>query len=377
MSKRTYKSGSQTAVAQVWKGTITTTTNGHTYIVTLTDESGGTVAITYVVANPPDTTVTLVATGFITAWNASTDPRVAAITATQNAGQVILTADTAGVPFYAAQSGTGTWSGAANTQNNVSSIDFNDPLNIVEGVAVAAGDDVFIASGNITYGLRQTANVTANWTVLPGHSGTIGGDGRRFTMAPTSLTHEGTGQTWYDIGSANISPRFVRTASASSGQFGVNIIGSNIATLRGESGSIGVAPAAGETATVATVVNAGATIVLGTGVTLTTYSHSLGTSEVRCAATTISADSGNLVTVGSGAVTTFNNNGASVVSNSSGTITTFNQVAGTLDTLQSRVARTITSLAWTGGTIKIDTAVVTLTNKVIASGHLSLSATAA
>lgn len=153
-----------TAVAQVWKATITTTTVGHTYIVTLTDQNGDTVAITYVVVSA-DSTATIVATNFIAAWNASTDPRVAAITATQSGAQVILTADTAGNPFSAAESGTGTWTGAGNTTANVSGGDWSRAVNWSTGSVPVNGDDVVIdargSSYAITAGLNQSA-VTLN-----------------------------------------------------------------------------------------------------------------------------------------------------------------------------------------------------------------------
>src|SRR5574337_395411 len=90
--------GGATAVAQIWKGTITTHANGDTYKLTLTDDAGNTVLIQYAAVSA-DSTATLVATGLITAWAASTDPRITAITASQSGAQVILTANTSGAPF--------------------------------------------------------------------------------------------------------------------------------------------------------------------------------------------------------------------------------------------------------------------------------------
>jgi hypothetical protein len=152
--------GGNPSVAQVWKGTITTTTTGHIYTITLTDESGNTVAISYTVL-VTDTTTTLVATGFITAWNASTDPRIAALTATQSSGQVILTADSAGIPFSAAASGTGTWSGTGNTQANAGPNDAGTAANYSGGAVPVTGDDLTIDGrgyGGSTYTILYSLN---------------------------------------------------------------------------------------------------------------------------------------------------------------------------------------------------------------------------
>src|SRR5262245_12316563 len=144
MANDAFRNPTNTAVAQVWKGTVTTTTNGHTYILTLTMDDGSTAAITYVVANPPDSTVTLVATGIITAWNAAANPFVKQITATQSSGQVILTANTAGIPFSVAATGTGTWSGTGNTTSNVGNSDYATARNWQTDLAPVATNDVIV-----------------------------------------------------------------------------------------------------------------------------------------------------------------------------------------------------------------------------------------
>lgn len=381
MANRTFRSGTQTAQAQVDTLTLGGTwENNDELLITLTGEDGATETLTVVSGS---TVIATIISTVVAAFNAKDHGYFNNITAAAASGTTItLTADTAGVPFYCSVTTTETGGGGAdaqtftraNTTPNRSTADWNDTNNWEEGEIPVATNDVFIKSGNITYGLRQGSVAIGNYTVLPGHSGTIGAAGKRLTIDPDGFTHHGTGQSWYDIGSANIAARITRTATVANGQFGVNIIGSNMTTLRAESGSVGVATSAGDTATVATVQNAGATVGLGSGCTLTTVNHASGTTEVGAAATTITAQSGTVSTIGSGAVTTLNNNGATVYSNSTGTITTLNQNAGTADFSQNRTARTVTSINFVSGTLVLHSG-LTLTNKVTPSNDAKLTAT--
>lgn len=347
-------------VAQVWKGTITTTTNGHTYVVTLTMDDASTVAITYVVANPPDTTATLVATGFIAAWNASTHPAVARITATQSGAQVILTADTAGVPFSVAASGTGTWSGTGNTTSNVGNNDYGTASNWSLNTVPASTNDVVIGgptsgqSVSILYGLNQSSVDIAAFNVQKDYNGQIGReeDGKSYYLRidPDTVDYQGSANlAFIDIGSANISPQVECNGSALTGKFALYLKGSNIATLEVRKGKVGIAPLTGETTTVATLLvsflsnpQGDSDVTVGSGVTLTTLTQSGGKCLLKCAATTVTNYvNTELTTDGSGAITTWNLYGKGYP-NSTGTVTTLN-LYGVCDESRDRSSRTIST----------------------------------
>ena len=367
MAIRTWKGGS-TAVAQVWKGTITTTTAGHTYIVTLTDlnQASTTVVFTYTLV-AGDTTTTIGAASFIAAWNNSTAALVSAITATQSAGQVILTADTAGSPFSAATSGTGTWSGTGNTTESNGPYDWNIPANWVENVVPVATNDVIIQSSNkILYSLDQSA-VALGKITWSGFTGTTGTANLPLIVSVTAFLFNASGVAYVNIGSSAIAPRITGTASGGTGTYGLYLTGSAISTLTNEGGSVGVAVSLGQISTITTADNrSNGTMFLGVGTTLTTYNQTSGTGIVECAATTVSADTGTLTINGVGAITTLNNGnaigGATVYPNSSGTITTLNAKGGTTDFTKSRTTRTVTTLnLYNGAAVVRDPAILTVT----------------
>lgn len=373
MAKRTWKGGNS-AVAQVWKGSVTTTTAGHTYIVTLTDSNGDTSALTYTLTGSEGST-TAVATAFAAAWNASTDPRISQITASSSSAQIILTADTAGIPFTASTSGTGTWSGTGNTTSNAGPYDWNDAANWVEGSVPTASDDIVIqGTSPIKYGLNQSGVALAAVN-FQNTSGAHGNPGLPLRLNCTAFNFSCTGISYVNLGSSTVATRITQTASAGAEAYGLYLLGSGITTLRAEgAAAVGFAINKGETSTAATIQCSGAArIGIGEGVTLTTLRCSAGTVYLNCAATTVLADRGNLYTSGSGAITTLTNNGATVTSNSTGTIGTVNQYAGTMDLLQSSVARTVTTFNLYGGTVKLDPAVITLTNKIDPKMRMSIS----
>lgn len=350
-----------TEVAQVWKGTITTTTDGHTYSITLTMDDGDTATISYTVVNPPDTTVTLVAAGLVAAWNASTHPAIARITASQNAGQIILTSDTAGVPFVASTGGTGTWSGTGNTTANVGNNDWNTTRNWSLNTVPASTNDVEVGgptsgvSVSILYGLNQSSVDIAAFNVRKDYNGQIGReeDGKSYYLRidPDSVDYQASSNlALIDIGSAAISPQIECNGPPLNGKFALYIKGSAIATLEVKKGKVAVAPLTGETATITTLLvsfvsnaQSDADVTVGSGVTLTTLTQSGGKCLLKCAATTVSTyASAELTTDGSGAITTWHLFGKGYP-NSTGTITTLN-LYGVLDESRDRSARTVSTI---------------------------------
>lgn len=356
MARPFWRHSANTEVAQVTAGTITTTTNGHTYIVTITDDNGDTAAITYTVVNPPDTTVTLVATGFITAWNASLNPLIQKFTASQSSGQVILTADSSGRSFSLAFTGTGTWSGTGNTTNSVGNSDVSQATNWSTDLVLTNADDAVIGGGavGLLYGLDQSGVTLDEFVVDAAFTGAAGrfedGVGHYLRIDPDSFIYRGRSTlAMFDVGSAAIDLLLEGSGSpATTGRNAVYVKGSAIDDLNINSGNVGVATAnSGDTATVAKL-NIGKTgstaptVDVGSGVTLTTVNAQAGTVSIGCAATTINVgDDATLTTQGTGAVTTINARGT-CYPNSSGTITNL-YVYGTVDLTKSKIPRTITN----------------------------------
>jgi hypothetical protein len=87
-----------------------------------------------------------------------------------------------------------------------------------------------------------------------------------------------------------------------------------------------------------------------------------GETQLKCAATTVDCKGGTLVTSGDGTIATLNVEGGEVQPASNGTITTCNLESGTADFTISAEARTVTTLNHNGGTLKYDSAFVTITN---------------
>lgn len=367
MAIRTWKGGAA-AVAQVSRATPANVEVDDIFTLTLTNEAGETASVSFTATAA---TVANVTAGLAAAWSASNDPRFAAITASDQTTYLRLTAKSAGVPFYLT-SGT-IDGGGANTQTLVITTttpsqgpyDYNCPANWVEGAVPDAGKDVVIAGAvKILYGLDQSGVAISDFTV-GGYSGTIGALGSPLKIDPDSFLFQSTGQTHIDIGSAAIAPRVTGTAGGGSGSFGLYLAGSAMTTLKVEGGSVGLATAIGQTAAAATILVSDATVFVGSGVTMTTYSQTSGAGTIECAATTISADSGTLTVNGSGAVTTVNNGnaygGATMYLNTSGTITTLNAKGGTTTFAGSRTARTVTTLnLYCGASVKRDPAIVTV-----------------
>jgi hypothetical protein len=166
--------GNAAAVAQV--DTFTpggTIESGDVFILTVAGERGETTAITFIATA---TTVANVAAGLMAAWNASTNPLCTGITATGGVTAVVLTADTAGVPFYVVGTTTETGGGAADDQTfvktattaNSGPYDYNTLANwwnLTAGIAAtylpgdSAADTVYVEGGYIKYGLIPVVTV--------------------------------------------------------------------------------------------------------------------------------------------------------------------------------------------------------------------------
>ena len=377
MANDAWRHPANTQVAQVRTFTITAAGAGtEVWTFTYTDDDGTTATVTYTEDGSPTTTE--IATGLFNAWNASTNPLIASITATNpSAGVCTLTADTAGVPFTVtlAASGTGTDTETATTAN-VGNNDYSTPRNWQLDLAPVATNDALFIAGSVSakYGLNQSSVAIADFRVFTGCSSQFGritdGLPHYLRIDPDLFDYRGNGTLGlFDIGSANISPTISAQGSPTgTGYHTVYLKGSNIATLLISKGNVGVAVFDADTATVATIRTTYETtqasdvaLTIGTGVTLTTLEQGGGTCTLKAAATTVTtAANCTLTTEGGGAITTLNLQGTAYL-NSTGTITTLN-AWGTVDFRKSRVARTVTTLnVKAGATIHLHSG-ITVTN---------------
>lgn len=374
MARPHWRQSTNTQVAMITKGTVTTTTATHTYIVTITDDNGETAAITYTLTGSEGTT-TAVATAFVTAWNASYNPLIAKFTASSSSAEITLTADSAGRSFSIAYSGTGTWSGTGTTTSSVSNTDYSQATNWAFDAVPVNSDDVNIGPGTVSilYGLNQSAVTLDEFLVQSGYTGSIGrienGILHYLRIACASFRYSGSSTlAAFDLGSSNIPVLIESTGTPSTGLNALYIKGSNLTTLTVISGDVGIASWDNSTATVATVIVGSegtatdADVTLGSGLTLTTLRAGSGTSRLKCAATTVNvAPLATLETSGSGAITTLNAYGT-CYPNSSGTITTVNAY-GTVNFTRDRTARTVTNLnLYPGAHVIADPNVITFTD---------------
>lgn len=127
-------------------------------------------------------TVGNVTAGITAAWNASTDPDIATLTAADATTHVTLTADVAGVPFTVTSSATDgggtndqTFTRAASTANQ-SPNDWSDAENWSTGTVPVDSDVVIIENSNvdILYGLAQSDIQPASLTIKSTYTGKIG-----------------------------------------------------------------------------------------------------------------------------------------------------------------------------------------------------------
>lgn len=249
----------------------------------------------------------------------------------------------------------------------------------------AAADNLYVPAGSGSMSSNMDALKTATLggslgtvEVEEGYTGTIGSKTAYWQFTPTVFRFAGTGAAYVNIEAAAISPDIRATATpTSSTGAGLYLKGSAIATLSvvGTS-SIGVAFFGGETSTITTArcVGSSSRLILGAGCTLTTVQCLAGIVTLKAACTTLDVQGGTAYTIGSGAITTVTLDAGTAYLQSSGTITTLTQAGGQAEMLGSGIARTITTMNHNGGTIRYDSAVVTITTYNRKSGPQQLTA---
>lgn len=237
-------------------------------------------------------------------------------------------------------------------------VQFYQTPRATEHVAIPVSGGTSIASS-----LDASSVAVGDFSTAERWAGTIGSSTGYLRIDPDLFRWAG-GTGYVDIGSAAISPRILATASASSGYYALNLRGSAIATLDVQDGIVAVAPNRGDTSTITTARIAGGTVLLSSGVTLTTLDLRGGLVYLNCSATTVTAEGGTVVLGEAAALTTLTlRNGAKCVYGSTGNITTVNLYDQCrFDEMACMVARTITNMNYYGGARARNYGVVTYTN---------------
>jgi hypothetical protein len=349
-----YWRGDATAVAGVETGSVDTvsgTPSDSTYTVTI-----GGVAIDEV----GDTDVATTATNLRATLNASTHPYFAAITWSGSAGDIIGTADTAGVPFIAALTvagGTGTVTDFVETTASAGPSDWSTGENWVNaatgatGTIPASADDVVIenSTNSIVYGLDQNAVALDSLEIRLSFTGKIGDS----TKAEYREDYLKIGAEVVDIGQA-----FGTGTQSGSTRIKIdNVDAAATTTTIHNTATTGDTP---YPAVRLLVTHASSTldstpstrIVTGEGLTLTTWTQTGGSNLLRVVdagtVTTVNVSGGSLVTQGDFTITTLNATGGTSSMNHSRTagisITTANLTSGTVRTRSTATARTWTTV---------------------------------
>lgn len=337
-------------VSQVATVQVTAYDAATTYILTINGKQVSTIA-----AGSANATATALAA----AWNASTNPEMAEVTAEAATDTVTFTGDTAGVPFAGAtyvgntnglvssvSGGAGTI-GAVTTTTAPSGKNWWAANNFDTGSLPIAGDTVYFRNSNVPlkYGLSQAGatlaalHFDANFTADVGLPRT-NNDGstpyteyrlRYLTIDSTIVTigngsGNGSGRIMLNLGSVASTVTIFATASSKDGQdvSAVQIKGTSITDLNARGGTADVAPVGGEVATITTLDASGNAFVrCSSGVGLTTVNASQNADVITDSAiTTLTSRDQARVRKGSGAVTTWNALGSNNECQGSGTITT-------------------------------------------------------
>lgn len=372
-----------------------------------------------------DTDVNTTAAALQAALAASTNPYFSSITWSVLTDTITATAKDPGNPFTAVSSvigGIGTIGAVTSVTASSGPNDWDVARNWDGGVVPVSTDDVIIenSSISITHGLDQNAVTLASLTVTKDYTGRIGLQENKFATnsngSQTTLVKNEYREQYLKISATNLSvgENFTNRVQSGSGLIKINlgivvstVVVHDTATSSSESGkpalqllgvnslnklivrkapgNIGIASSGFEVSTFASVEvgsdsgNGG--VVLGAGVTLTTWSHESGSHFINAAATITTADflGGNVTTNGDFVITTVNVNGESVWNlnhtNASPVVGTLNYLGvATVDVTQLSKDRTITNVNLARGSVlKADNFKLTITNLAFPTNDYQLT----
>lgn len=395
-----YFLGAAPAVAQVGTFTVTAYDAATTYAITINGVSVSTLGT--------GGTTTTTATALTTAFNASTHPYFAAITATSAAAVITLTADTAGFPFTATSSetgGTGTIGDYAAVTASSGPYDWSTAANWSAATVPVNSDDVILQgiATPIYFGLDQSAVSLATLRKHKSYTGNVGLPWGKFLQSATDTSEAFSSLAreyrtdYLKVGSTIIDLEIHPQEEGSFGSNRFKLDGGTVAStinihdssrtgadaglpairlkcvhastdifVRRAPGGVGIAcDVPGEVSTVRKIgvsdVAEDTWVTTGLGTTLTTWESDGGRNQLRAVngtITTVTVRGGNTETIGNYSISTFNLYGGLVRANnlatSSGNIlfTTSNIYDGILDYGESNEARVVTTTNRFGGTIK-------------------------
>lgn len=319
----------------------------------------------------------------IEAWNDSTIPEFAEITATEDGTDTLtLTADTAGVPFTVSASvdtaGDGDVGSPTNSVEATGPNHWDNAANWSGGAVPVNSDDVVLANSEVSvkYGLAQSAVTLDSLVIEQSFTGDVGlprtnTDGSSYVeyraqylaIGATAFTigkGEGSGSGRLKIDNGSVQTALNVYNSGSPAETGLPAIlwkgtnASNAVTVN--KGSFGAAVFPGEAATVATLrvgyttnVTGDAVVWCGDGVTLTTVNQSGGTLTAASTITTHNQTAGELIFSDkqdgtTAAITTLNLDAGAARYRATGTLVTANVGSdGVLDFRQDQRSRTVTN----------------------------------
>ncbi len=412
-----YWKGTADAVAQVATASIDSvdgTPANNTFFVTI-----GGVAISAV----GDTDVATTATALRASLNASTHPFFAAITWSGTAGDIIGTADEAGVPFVAVLTETGAGSGAvtdfAGTTASAGPNDWSTVLNWSDGSIPGNNDTIIFKDTNVNvcWGLAQSAVNGTTIFILKTYTGKIGLNRLAFATSSDGDTTDASKLEYrahyldidYDTlevgkhvgggspsGSGRIKIDNANTGASTTRIFDTAsvatestlaavrlILASATADVYIRDGSIGIAiDEPNETSTAGDIYSDGSGVVciIGKGVTLTSFQQSEGGNILQAAATvaTVKVLGGTLTIEGNFTITALTIEAGTINDNhiaGGNAITTANLNGGSMVTTQTSEARTWATVnIGKGGSLKANGDYLTITTLNEPSGEYTLKA---
>lgn len=363
-----------------------------------------------------DTDADTTASNLQVALEASTIIYFSTIDWTVATDTITATAGTAGIPFTATSSvngGTGTIGAVTTTTASSGSNDWGTAANFSGGAVPVSTDSVIIRDGssNIFWGLDQNAVDLALLRVHNSYTGKIGLDRGKFTTGSDPEAVDSSKDEYRShylkIGSDRIDLGYNDNASTPAGSTRIKI-DNDITTasvmvvystasvasetglpavrllasdadvdlfVRSALGGVGVGVDEGdETPTIGNVTVTDSTgssrVIIGAGATLSNFTQLGGNNFLNALTavtlTAVNVDGGTLTTEGGFAITTVTVDSGTFNSNNGDgggvKIATANVNGGTLDGTGSSEARTWTTInLGTGGTLKLDPAVITVT----------------
>lgn len=263
MSDHHFEGGAPT-IQQEFQNTVGSSTNGHTFILTLTDletptgTTASTVAVTATLVSPADTTAA--AAQIAAQFTASNEGLFKEISFTSSGAVLVIRPKIAGRPMSISSysGGTGTWTTTVASTvitPNGGPYDFKDERNYRENDTPGSGDNV-ILTGNASP-KYNTFNADVTWAQLSTSEDWAGIVPHLNCLVSVGVDINGRGMMNLNVGTSAKPVTINGTANLPNGAPAVNVYGSAITVFTVNGGSAGLSPYNGEAAvtTAATTVN--------------------------------------------------------------------------------------------------------------------------